>query len=216
MKSTKRRSYSSPLRAAQAQETRERILAGVAAWMQGDAPGEFTLDAVARKAGVERRTVFRHFDTKEALLEAFWGWINHRIAPKTLPASLEELVAAPRATFARFDEHEGVVRASLRSPAGRAMRMAAVPARQQAFRAALREATSGASPIDRRRLEAIAHALYSAAAWETMRDYAGVTGPQAGDAASWALGVLVETIRRAGNAEAPRTISPPSTSKKGE
>lgn len=195
----KSRSYSSPLREARAQETRERILAGVADWMQADGAGEFTFDAVAEKSGVERRTIFRHFATKEALLEAFWVWINHRIAPRTLPASLEELLAAPRETFARFDTQENVIRASLHSPAGRAMRMAAVPARRAAFRDALREATSGASAADRRRLEAVAHALYSAAAWETMRDYAGLTGAQAGDAAAWALGILADAVRHGGN-----------------
>lgn len=216
MKYVKRKPYSSPLREALAQETRERILTAVAGWMQGDSPGVFTLDAIARKAGVERRTVFRHFDTKEDLLEAFWSWINHRLAPKTLPSSLEELVAAPRATFARFDENEGVVRASLRSGAGRAMRLAAVPARRDAFRAALREATQGASATDRRRLEAIAHVLYSASAWETMRDYAGITGPQAGDAASWALGVLVDAVRRSTNAGRTDAIFPTPNSTKGE
>ena len=191
-----RRAYVSPVREARARETRERILEGVAAWMQLGAEGEFTLEAVAEEAGIERRTVFRHFATKEALLAAFWEWINHRITPRTLPGSLAELVAAPRETFARFDDEEGVIRASLHTPAGRAMRMAAVPARREAFRDALREATRGATAADRRRLEAVVHALYSASAWEAMRDYAGVSGSQAGDAASWALAILVDTVKK--------------------
>jgi AcrR family transcriptional regulator len=195
MNKPERRTYTSPLRQARALETRERILEGVAAWLQLDAPGELTLEAVAAEAGVERRTIFRHFATREALLEAFWVWINARIAPSTLPDSLDELIAAPRATFAKFDGEEGVIRASLHSAAGRAMRMAAVPARRAAFRTALREATRGAAAAERRRLEAVVHALYSASAWEAMRDYAGVTGRQAGDAAAWAIALLVEAVR---------------------
>jgi AcrR family transcriptional regulator len=196
MNNAARRTYHSPLREARARETRERILAATADWLRRDAHGDFTLDAIAREAGIERRTVFRHFATREALLAAFWEWINHRISPRPLPATLEELVAAPREVFARFDDEEGVVRASLHTPAGRAMRMAVVPARRSAFRDALREATRGATAVERRRLEAVVHALYSAAAWETMRDYAGVTGDQAGVAASWAIGVLVDAVRR--------------------
>jgi AcrR family transcriptional regulator len=195
MNMPKRRTYTSPLREARTLETRERILEGVAAWMRLDQQGEFTLDAIAVEAGVERRTVFRHFATKEALLEAFWVWINRRIAPRTLPGSVEELVAAPRKTFARFDDEEGVIRASLHTPAGRAMRLAAVPARRQAFRDALRDVTRGMPAADRRRLEAVVHALYSASAWEAMRDYAGVSGSQAGDAASWALALLIDSAR---------------------
>lgn len=195
MNTTARRTYASPLRAARARETRERILEGVAAWMRLDPPTPFTLEAIADEAGVERRTLFRHFATKEELLAGFWQWINTRLAPRTLPASLEELIAAPRETFARFDDDEGLIRASLHTPAGRTMRLAAVAERRQAFRAALRGATRGVPTADRRRLEAVVHALYSAAAWETMRDYAGVSGKQAGEAASWALRILIDAVR---------------------
>lgn len=93
--------------------------------MRLDGQGELTLDEVARRAGIERRTIFRHFATKESLLETFWAWINERVIPRTLPGPLEELVAGPRETFARFDDFEGVIRSSLHSPTGRAMRMAA-------------------------------------------------------------------------------------------
>jgi len=195
MNSPKPRRYSSPLRAARARETRERILAAVAEWMQVGESADLTLEEIARRAGVERRTIFRHFESRESLLAAFWIWINQRVAPRTLPGSLEELIAAPRETFARFDDHEGVIRASLHSRAGHAMRMAAVPARRRAFRAALSEATRGVSTLERRRLEAVVHGLYSAAAWETIRDYTGVTGAQAGDAVSWAIGILVDAVR---------------------
>jgi len=177
--------------------------------MKRGALEEFTLEAVAQAAGIERRTVFRHFETREALLEAFWSWINQKIAPRPLPGTLEELVEAPRHAFAAFDAQEGVVRASLHSPAGRAMRLAAVPARREAFRSALGEASKGASAADRRRLDALAHLLYSASAWETMRDYAGIDGKQAGDAAAWALSVLVASVRgdrsTRGSATTPRS-----------
>lgn len=208
MNSKATRKYSSPLREAQANETRERILAAVAAWMKDDAHGDFTYDDIAREANIERRTVFRHFETKQALLEAFWSWINERIQPSTLPGSLDELADGPRTAFPRFDEVEGVIRGSLHTRAGRSMRMGTVAARQEAFRKALEEATRGASPADRRRLEAVAHALYSAAAWEAMRDYAGVTGEQAGDAASWALEILTNAVRQApADASAKRTTT---------
>ena len=85
------------------------------------------------------------------------------------------------------------------------MRMAAVAPRRRAFREALSEATRGASAAERRRLEAVVHALYSASAWEAMRDYAGVSGAQAGDAASWALAILVDAVRSAAARSAPRT-----------
>jgi AcrR family transcriptional regulator len=191
----KPRRYHSPLRAARVRETQESILRGVATWMQQNPDGELTLDGVARLAGIERRTVFRHFPTKDALLAAFWVWINHKITPQTLPSSLAELLAAPSETFARFDAEEGLIRASLHTSAGREMRLASLPDRQRAFRESLEEVTRTASAAERRNLECVAHALYSASAWETMRDYAGVSGKQAGLAVSWALTVLAEAVR---------------------
>lgn len=195
MNNSTARSYHSPLRAAQARETQENILQGVATWMERRPEEEFTLAGIAKLAGIERRTVFRHFPTKEALLGAFWVWINHKVTAKTLPTSLSELLEAPRDTFARFDAEEGLIRASLHTRAGREMRLASVPARQQAFSEALSEVTRSATAAERRNLECIAHVLYSAAAWETMRDYAGATGAEAGGAVSWALTILANAVR---------------------
>lgn len=194
----KPRRYHSPLRAAQAEATREAILRGVATWMQRKPHEKFTLDGIARLAGIERRTVFRHFPDKEALRTAFWAWINRRILPRILPSSLAELREAPRATFAAFDAEEPLIRASLHTSAGRQMRLERVADRRHAFRAALSEVTRSASATERRNLECAAHALYSAAAWETMRDYAGVSGREAGAAAAWALTVLTEAVARGG------------------
>lgn len=202
MKSKEPRKYSSPLRESQAKETRERILVAVASWIRDDSHSDFTYDDIAREAGVERRTVFRHFETKEALLEAFWVWINQRILPNTLPQNAAELIDGPRTVFPKFDESDGLIRASLHSRAGRAMRLGTVAARREAFRNVLSQATEGGAPKDIKRLEAVAHALYSAAAWEAMRDYAGVTGAEAGDAAAWALSILIDTVRPAPGAAA--------------
>jgi len=196
MNKSSRRRYHSPLRAAQARETQESILQGVATWMQAKPHEELTLDGIARLAGIERRTVFRYFPTKEALLAAFWTSINHKLTPQTLPASLGELIAAPRETFTQFDAEEGLIRASLHSSAGREMRLAGVPARQQAFRKALSAVTDSIPATERRHLECVAHALYSAATWESMRDYAGVSGKVAGAAVTWALTILTNTVRQ--------------------
>jgi hypothetical protein len=124
------------------------------------------------------------------MLEAFWGWINLNVTDKAFPETLEELVAAPRSTFAGFDRLEQIMRASLHTPSGRTMRLAMVERRRTAFRKALAPALVGRSASDARRIEAISHALYSVATWETLRDYAGMSGEEAGKAVAWALARL--------------------------
>lgn len=191
MKKSVRRGYRSEVRQEKARQTRERILEAVGAWMKQRPQEELTFDGLAALARVERRTIFRHFPNKEELLAAFWASINHRVTPHVLPESLGDLHAAPREIFEKFDAQEGLIRASLHSSAGRDMRLGQVAARRKAFRQALRASTSGtARTTEQKYVEWIAHVLCSAAAWETMRDYAGVSGREAGAAASWALEVL--------------------------
>jgi len=65
------RPYQSPSRDAAASRTRDRILAA-AATILGTAEGidDFSLEAVAKKAGVTRLTVYNQFGSRRALLEA--------------------------------------------------------------------------------------------------------------------------------------------------
>src|SRR5215831_12718351 len=65
------RPYQSPSRDAAASRTRGRISAAAAAIL-GTAKGidDFSLEAVAKKAGVTRLTVYNQFGSRKALLEA--------------------------------------------------------------------------------------------------------------------------------------------------
>jgi AcrR family transcriptional regulator len=65
------RPYRSPHRDAAATQTRERIVAAAAAILgASEGIGGFSLEAVAKKAGVTRLTVYNQFGSRRALLEA--------------------------------------------------------------------------------------------------------------------------------------------------
>lgn len=64
------RSYRSPLRSAAAEKTRARIVAAAAKLLRRRGIGEFSLDQVAKSARVTRLTVYNHFGSRRALLEA--------------------------------------------------------------------------------------------------------------------------------------------------
>jgi AcrR family transcriptional regulator len=179
------RPYKSALREEQAKATRDRILGAAIDLMQADESAP--MDAIAKAAGVERRTVFRHFETREALLTAAFQWLNDRLGVVVAPGDPVALVQAIRDGFARMDNLEGFVRAGLHSRAGRDMRLANLPRRRAAFAASLAPVTANLDPAAKARIEALAHLLYSAAAWEVLKDYGGLTGPEAGQAAAWAL-----------------------------
>lgn len=65
------RPYQSSRRAAGATKTRRRLVKSAAAILSSsDGISSFSLEAVARKAGVTRLTVYNHFGSRRALLEA--------------------------------------------------------------------------------------------------------------------------------------------------
>jgi len=185
------RKYSSPLRESQVQETKKRILRAVFDLLNDNPFGDISMDDVAKAAGVQRRTVFRHFVTKEALFDAFWVYINETIKTSTDPSTLDDLLNGPTDSFPKFDRNEGVIRASLHTPAGFAMRTRSITARRNAFRTCLEETLAKVNPSKVAMAEAIVHLLYSASAWEILKDYAGLSGEEAGEAASWAIRTLL-------------------------
>src|SRR5215831_21218833 len=93
------RRYKSPGRDAAASQTREKILAAAAA-MLGTAKDidDFSLEAVAKKAGVTRLTVYNQFGSRRALLEAVFD-------ERAVRGGLHRLVEA----MATSDPHDGLL-----------------------------------------------------------------------------------------------------------
>ena len=195
------RAYNSPLREEKSRETREAILLALFALMQSSAaPDEIGTEAIAQKAGVQRRTLFRHFASKDELLAAFWPWLNDRIGASIKPEKPQDIIDGPRQAFPLFDAHEAAIRAALHSRTGREMRMGTVRTRRQNFSRALAPALASLSATKAKRVEALAHLLYSASAWEVLKDYGDLDGAQAGETASWALKLILSAI---GTSETP-------------
>jgi AcrR family transcriptional regulator len=189
------RSYKSPLRDQKTQETREAILQALYDLMSEEkVPDDIPIEIIAQRAGIQRRTVFRHFPGKSDLLSAFWPWLNDRIGAATVPQTVEDILAGPKTTFPKFDRHDGAMRAAIHSQTGREMRLGTVADRRANFAKALAPVVEALSGQDRRRVEALAHLLYSASAWEILKDYGGLTGAEAGDAASWTLKVILSAV----------------------
>ena len=66
----KKRKYTLQQRAAQQQQTRERIVDAAMALHEELGPAETTISAIAERAGVQRLTVYRHFPSDREMFEA--------------------------------------------------------------------------------------------------------------------------------------------------
>ena len=91
------RPYRSKVRTEAAGETRARIVSAAAELLGATPYAPFSLDSVARKAGVTRLTVYNQFGSRRALLEATFDQI-------ALRAGLDRLVE----TMAEPDPHRSL------------------------------------------------------------------------------------------------------------
>ncbi len=78
--------YVSSLRDRQKAETHDQILHAVGRKLESGGFEEISFAEIAEEAGVGERTVYRHFPTREALMGAFWAWLQTQAVAPTRPA----------------------------------------------------------------------------------------------------------------------------------
>src|SRR5947207_1322914 len=116
--------YHSPLRTRQKEQTRNLILDAVDTILRRANAADVTVADVAREAQVTERTVYRHFPTREDLLNASWRRaLRAFIRGQTQQVhTVDEITGLTRAAFKNFDENQGIVRAIIGSAEGAAVR----------------------------------------------------------------------------------------------
>jgi AcrR family transcriptional regulator len=210
---TNGRSYISPLRERQSEQTREAILEAIAAELAENGLQELHIPAVARRAGVSIRTVYRYFPTRDALLDAAEEWIDRSIGSADFSRSIDEFPSMTENVFRQFDANETMMLAHWATSLGRDVRERGRKRRQQAYKDALRDITGNLSRTDARAAHAVISYLMSSRTWKTLREEFGMSGAESGKAAAWALRVLIADIKRRNeiSKESPGTTLTPST-----
>ena len=168
------RTYSSPLRAEQAEQTRARIVqAAVDLLGEGDA-GDLSMADVAERAGVSVRTVYRSFATKDELLDAVIEWINdaHRRRAGPPPARrASDYEAGPPGWSTALFEIEPLYRALFATSAGRASHRRTAPMRRESIAQAYAAEMAGLDDDAARRFGAVLHLVASSNGALFMKDY---------------------------------------------
>ena len=192
----RRAAYHSPLRQEQAAATRARIIQACLSIME--AGEELTYGAVAAAAGVQERTVYRHFPAKADLEAGLWDWILENLTHADFRARTEdELVAAMRGSFAGFDAGAPLIQAMLHSRQGLAVRTGQQPRREAMFRACADATVPGAPAEIRTRVAAALQVLYSASAWEVLRSFWDMDATEAAATTELAIRAMLAGLRAA-------------------
>ncbi|MET3661992.1 TetR/AcrR family transcriptional regulator [Aquamicrobium ahrensii] len=99
-----------------AEERREMTVETVVDLAAEQNPADITTDAIAKRMGVTQGALFRHFSSKDAILQAVMEWVSERLlaridkATSIAASPLEAIEAAFMAHIHFIAEHPGVPR----------------------------------------------------------------------------------------------------------
>jgi len=193
-----------PLRDRQKQLTRDLIMRAVADIVTERGVHSFTVQEVADRAGVSHRSVYRHFPTREALLEELYEWGDQLMdVPGALgvPSSLDDLPGMAERLFALFDSSPHPVKAMAVAMLTMDMSPRTRVERDAVYTELLSQAASNLGFEARQRAFAVLKYLFSPQAWLFLRERHSLTGEEAGRAIAWALSTLIDDLKQ-GNAAA--------------
>ena len=188
------------VRTRQVTDTRKRIARAVAEIVLADGPAALSFPAVADRAGVSLRTVYRHHPNKEALLAAAVDAGSERtitafpLGERTI-AGMRELL---RELWVELDENRDLIAVQLTTPAGQALRATRLRNRRAEFRAALPREVPGLAEADNDRLAALCTVLMSSHVMLELVDVLGVDRDTAAELVAYALESVCERAAREG------------------
>jgi AcrR family transcriptional regulator len=151
--------------------TRALILDAALETLERSSVGELTMRAVARHANISERTVFRYFPTREEFLDAIADAVRAKFDLPPPPATLDDLLSAPRQLYTRFEAVRNLTLAALHSELFHRMRETQAKARWLAVRKLVDEAAPERGDRERRIAAANIRYYLAASTWHYYRFY---------------------------------------------
>lgn len=182
------------LRERHAVATRQEIIDAAMELLTRDRQEPFSHEAIAKRAGVGARTVYRYFPSRADLMQALWTRVRDDTQTR-FPESESEIVPIVRRQFREFDAHEALVRATLAFSASTELRDRGSREGRPAFRRSLTPILKSLPAAQQRRLVAVCLAIYSAPFWQLLRDRGELSGEEASEAGAWAIELVLKAAR---------------------
>jgi AcrR family transcriptional regulator len=196
---------SSELRDEYAALTRQRIVVAFVKALEEDAVDDVSMAALAVRANVAERTIYRHFNSRADLLSAAGEWIEDNVFAYIPFASPDEMPDLFRGLCKTYDRHPKLARAIAVSRVGRSVRAGFRQRVIDQHRKAMAPLTRHLKPKEVRQAAALVSYLGNVLAWNTMREDFGMSSAEVADAIEWALTTLLKDVRRRDAAAAART-----------
>lgn len=190
-----RRSYDNRVRQQKAAETRERIVtAGSELVHEFDTWNwrNLTFRAVAERAGVGERTVYRHFPTERHLHDAVMQRLESEAGISYEDVDLANLAEVTARVFASLQRFS--VRQSVQTPSDPTF-VTVDHRRREALLRAVSAAAPQWSDADRRLTAGLLDVLWNLPSYERLVGVWGVDGDHATRAIGWLIAKVVQSIK---------------------
>jgi AcrR family transcriptional regulator len=188
-----RRRYDSTVRRERAAETRERIIAGGADLLRNTSIrdwGALTIRAVAERAGVNERTVYRHFANERALRDAVMQRLEQQAGIDLANLRLEDIADVAARIFRLVSLHPFEPRAPLDPTLSEAHER-----QHDALLGAVNAHAKKWSPSERAIAGGMFDVLWSVGAYERLVVDWHLDREQAIRGISWVIGLVEDAIR---------------------
>jgi AcrR family transcriptional regulator len=191
------RPYNSPVRQAQAAQTRDRIVSAGAelahslkSWDWRDV----TVRAVAERAGVNERTVYRHFATERELRDAILGRLEEEAGISVDGLELSDFAETTARVLSYLSTFAVVPKVAL-DPAF----VALDERRRAALVGAVAERTPDWSERDQRVAAALLDVFWGVPTYERMRATWGLSDEETSRAITWVISLVEAAIAEGGS-----------------
>ncbi|MFV1999304.1 MAG: TetR/AcrR family transcriptional regulator [Acidimicrobiia bacterium] len=177
---------------------KEVILRGLADVILEEGVHAFSVQAVADRAGVSHRTVYRHFSTREELLEGLSLWFDKRLGDLGLPnepGNPGEILDTLPKIFTILDNEDHMSRAMARVGLTTDIETERRANRTQVFRERIREIAPDLDDDEFEAAFAVIRSVASTQQWFILREQFGLDGDRSGPAVTHAVKVLIDDLR---------------------
>lgn len=188
------RPYTSPLRQQQQEMTRNRIMEALIGLINEGRIHDFTIRDVAERAGVSYGSVYRHYTTREELLRALVDWAHGQSKLPVVPGSLVVIPEWTKGLMAQLEEQGETVAAIVGALTALNIHPEGTQRRDRHVQGLVEGALPTMTEAETRKVAAVLRHLSNSAAWRAMRKTYGLGADETGEALSWALSVLIDSL----------------------
>jgi AcrR family transcriptional regulator len=189
----RKRPYDSPVRREQVAETRERILTAAAELVHGYPTWdwkELTFRAVAERAGVGERTVYRHFPSERELHDGLLAHLAVQAGVSYDAMEVDDIAPVAAKVFASLSLFAVSTLAEGPPPFPTVDQQ-----RRDAVLGAVATSTAGWPDEARQKAAAVLDVLWSVASFERIVTQWALTSEDATQAIVWAIGLVIDALR---------------------